>query len=241
MKIIRKIIEIDDQLCDGCGQCIPGCAEGALQIVDGKARVVADKYCDGLGACIGECPTGALKIVERLTDAFDELAVEAHLKTMDESHPPALANTCPSTTIATFESQAGQKSNQPARIDGDPSALTHWPIQIRLVPPHAPFLKNADLLILADCAAVAYAQLQPELVRDRVVLMGCPKFDDTAFYRKRFVDIFSQNPINSITLAYMEVPCCGGLPRLVKKALSDANRSIAINEIMISTRGQKLL
>lgn len=240
MKITRKIIEIDEELCDGCGQCVPSCAEGALQIVDGKARMVAEKYCDGLGACLGECPTGALKIIEREADEFDEQAVEAYLDEREkESAAAAPAPGCPSAGIQIFAPGAPENRMAPPDSDTD-SALSHWPVQIRLVPPNAPFLKGADLLVLADCAAVAYPALHPELLKDRVVVMGCPKFDDAEEYIQRFTAMFKHAGIRRITNVIMEVPCCSGLPMMIKKALAAAGQAIPMTEIVISTRGKVL-
>jgi ferredoxin len=243
MKVMRKIITIDDEKCDGCGQCIPSCAEGALQIIDGKARVVADKFCDGLGACLGECPNGAMTIVEREADEFDEEAVTQYLSTKEKESPKpeaALACGCPSATIQSFKpgESACQKANAPGKIDssGD-SALTHWPIQIRLVPPNAGFLKNADLLVLADCTAVAFPMLHQDLLKGKVVLMGCPKFDETDEYVRRFAEIFKTADIKSVTTAVMEVPCCAGLPMIVKKGLAASGKSVPIEQITISVRG----
>jgi ferredoxin len=237
MKILRKIIEIDEELCDGCGQCVPGCAEGALQIIDGKARVVSDRYCDGLGNCVGECPTGALKIVEREALPFDEKAVE------QQKELSVLPCGCPSTNIQTFETITScQEANKPADIgegDGE-SSLTHWPVQIRLVPPSAPFLKGTDLLVLADCTAVAFPTLHRDLLKGKVVMMGCPKFDDIQDYINRFADIFRTADIKSVTTVIMEVPCCSGLPMMVRKGMEAADREIPMEEIVLSTRGKIL-
>ncbi len=244
MKIKRKIIEIDEELCDGCGQCVPSCAEGALQIIDGKARVVAEKYCDGLGACLGECPTGALKIVEREAEEFDEEAVEEYLKETEGGQPqPAAAPGvgCPSSAIHIFSSPAGGGAVTPQRSGKDTaSALTHWPIQIRLIPPHASFLKGAELLLLADCTAVSYPAIHQDLIPGRVVMMGCPKFDDVEDYVARFTAIFQQAGIKSITNVIMEVPCCSALPMIVKKAQEAAGTDIPVRDIVIGTRGQIL-
>jgi NAD-dependent dihydropyrimidine dehydrogenase PreA subunit len=243
MKVTRKIIEIDDERCDGCGQCILGCAEGALKIVDGKARVISDTFCDGLGACIGECPTGALKLIEREAEEFDEAAVEAHLaqNSDDAGTPePAMPCGCPSSQIQTFIPAETSGTGEPAGHVEPESALSHWPIQIRLVPPNAPFLKGAELLVLADCSAVAFADLHRSLLKGKVVMMGCPKFDDAQGYVQKFADIFQTAGIRHITVAYMEVPCCGGMPMIVKKALEVAKRVIPVEEIMISTLGKRL-
>jgi Fe-S-cluster-containing hydrogenase component 2 len=243
MKVLRKIIEIDDELCDGCGQCIPSCAEGALEIVDGKARIVADRLCDGLGACMGECPTGALKIVERETDEFDEEAVEEHLAEKEkQAHKEEAIMTrgCPSAAIQTHvPSESARTAHIPAAVGPESeSLLTHWPVQIRLIPAKAPFLKQADLLVLADCVAVAFSTLHKDFIKGKVVMMGCPKFDEVQEYLAKFTEIFRTAGIKSITTVFMEVPCCAGLPGIVKKALKASGQKIPMNEIVISTRGK---
>ncbi len=181
-KVMRKIIEIDEERCDGCGQCVPACAEGAIQVIDGKAKLVADKYCDGLGACLGDCPMDALHVIEREAEDFDEEAVEEYLKTVAQPEAAAeqtMACGCPSTQIQSFKGDKACPNAGPAVGAGQgESALTHWPIQIKLIPPTAPFLKGADLLILADCVGGAYAGLHRDLMVGRVVMMGCPKLDD---------------------------------------------------------------
>ncbi|MEA2109961.1 MAG: 4Fe-4S binding protein [Pseudomonadota bacterium] len=243
MKVLRKIIEINEDLCDGCGVCVPACEEGAIQIIDGKARVVAEKYCDGLGACLGECPQGAITIIERVAEDFDPEAVEEYLQNLESSGPAVetLACGCPSTQMQSFKTaSACQEANQPPNQTAAHSALGHWPVQIKLIPPHAPFLQHADLLILADCAAVAYAGLHQELLKDRVVMMGCPKFDDVEEYVERFSEIFKKNDVNSITTVIMEVPCCSGLPMMVKNGLEAAGKSLPIKKIVIGTNGKRL-
>jgi Pyruvate/2-oxoacid:ferredoxin oxidoreductase delta subunit len=237
MKVIRKIIEIDEEKCDGCGQCVPGCAEGALQIVDGKARVMADRYCDGLGACLGECPTGALRIVEREADEFDEAAVEEHLAKAEQKKPQDVVCGCPSAQIQVFAPAA------PAAHKGDGdqgSSLTHWPIQIRLIPPNAPFLKNADLLVLADCCAVVLPNLHKDVLKGRVVMMGCPKFDDVPGYVARFAEIFKTAGIKSITALYMDVPCCSALPMIIQKGMNQVGVKIPVTEMVVNRKGERL-
>lgn len=243
MKVLRKIIEINEELCDGCGQCVPGCAEGALQIIDGKARMVSEVYCDGLGACIGECPNGALKIVEREAFEFDEKAVEKHLEEKEKAEKPAtLPCGCPSSQIQQFmPASACQSANKPSAVQSaEGSSLSHWPIQIRLIPANAPFLKNADILVLADCVGVAYPGLHQDLLKGKVVMMGCPKFDDAEEYVAKFADIFKSAEIKSITVAIMEVPCCAGLPAMVKKGMNAAGKAIPVKEIVISAKGNIL-
>jgi ferredoxin len=244
MTTSRKIIEIDEERCTGCGLCAPACAEGAIQIVDGKARLVSEVYCDGLGACLGECPEGALRITERESQEFDPEAVEEHLKKtprqerLPEAAPPC---GCPSQNIQTFGS-CEDAAMPTSFLDGTEvrSALTHWPVQIRLVPANAPFLQDADLLIAADCTPVAYPHFHRELLPGRIILVGCPKFDDTEEYVKKFTDIFTLNRIKSITVADMEVPCCAKLPMIVKKALETAKKKIPFEEVVIGTRGEKV-
>jgi NAD-dependent dihydropyrimidine dehydrogenase PreA subunit len=251
MKTVRKIIEIDEALCDGCGNCVPSCAEGALEIVDGKARVVGEIYCDGLGACLGECPTGALKLVEREADEFDEEAVEKLLAQKKQQEPtrerPAFSGGCPSSRLQNFASREStqvsspcQEANEPADFGEAESALSHWPVQIMLVPPTAPFLKGADLLVLADCVPVAFPTVHRDFIKGKAVMMGCPKFDNAQSYIEKFAQICKESGIKSITSVIMEVPCCSGLPMIVKKGMEMAGVDIPMEEVVISTRGKIL-
>jgi ferredoxin len=240
----RKIIQIDEELCDGCGNCIISCAEGALEIVEGKAKLVADKYCDGLGACLGECPTGALKVIEREADEFDEEAVEHRLEALKEAEKPAepvMACGCPSAQIRTFAAPTPcQQANEPISQSTGRSALRHWPVQIRLVPPTAPFLKNADLLVAADCTPIAYPNFHKDFLEGKAVMVGCPKFDDAQGYIEKFAGIFSHASIKSVTVVVMEVPCCGGLPMIVRRGMQMAGKNIPMEQIIISTQGEVL-
>ncbi|MDD3471450.1 MAG: 4Fe-4S ferredoxin [Syntrophaceae bacterium] len=244
MKRMRNIIEIDEELCDGCGNCIISCAEGALEIVDGKARLVAEKYCDGLGACLGECPTGALKVIQREADDFDEEAVEHRLAEISEKSsqetPGVMACGCPSTHIQTFTPAASACAcaNEPKQHASQDSALSHWPVQIQLVPASAPFLKNADLLVAADCTAYAYAGFHSELLAGKALMVGCPKFDDARAYIEKFAEIFEKANIKSVTVAIMEVPCCSGLPEIIKYGMKMAGKQIPLEKIIISSRGE---
>jgi len=244
MKVMRKIIEIDEDLCNGCGDCIISCSEGALELVDGKARLVAEVYCDGLGACLGECPTGALKIIERAADDFDEAAVEAHLEARHHSEQPSqevLPCGCPSTRLQTFaQSDPCGCANAPASHESAQSRLTHWPIQLRLVPPTAPFLKNADLLIAADCTSFAYASFHQDFLKGKTLLVGCPKFDDARAYVEKLSEIFTKADVKSITVLVMEVPCCHGLPMIVREAMRMAGRIIPLELVVIGVRGEVL-
>lgn len=247
MKIKRKIIQIDEDKCDGCGLCVPSCAEGALQIVNGKARIVAEKFCDGLGACLGECPNDALHVIERVADDFDEKAVEEHLKASGgahaahpQAHAPVPAG-CPSARLQTFSPATPcQQANQPVSYAGSPSALTHWPVQIRLVPPTAPFLKGADLLVAADCTPIAYPNFHRDFLNGKVVMMGCPKFDEADAYVEKFAEIFRVSGVKSVSVVTMEVPCCQGLPMIVRKGLEISKKKIPLEQVIISTRGEVL-
>ncbi len=238
MKVRRKIIEIDEELCNGCGQCVPACAEGALEIVDGKARVIGEQYCDGLGACLGECPTGALKIVEREAEDFDERAVEellARKKKKEES--PAMACGCPSNQVQVFAAPAAAAGRISTPSGPTGSALTHWPVQIRLVPPTAPYLRGADLLVAADCTAVAHPNFHQDLLAGKVVMMGCPKFDDRQVYVEKFAQIFATADLKSVTLAIMEVPCCAGMRGIVCEAIKQAGSDLQPRLVVVGARG----
>jgi len=244
MKVKRKIIQIDEEKCNGCGACVPSCAEGAIQIVNGKAKLMAEKFCDGLGACLGECPQDALKVIEREAEDFDERAVEEHLHaqkrpTADKEFP--MAQGCPSARVETFaQASPCQEANQPRSHGNNPSALSHWPVQIRLVPPTAPFLKGADLLVAADCTPIAYPNFHRDFLNGKVVMVGCPKFDEVQDYVHKFAEIFKAAGIKSVEVVTMEVPCCQGLPIIVKKGMEMAGQRIPIHQIIISTRGELL-
>lgn len=242
MRVNRKIIEIDEERCDGCGNCVIACAEGALKIIDGKARVLSDNLCDGLGACIGDCPQNALKIVQREAEDFDEAAVEKHLEEQkDYAAEEKLPCGCPSTQIQSFAPASGcREANIPKTMDRSESALSHWPVQIRLIPPTAPFLKGADLLVVADCVPVAFPTLHQDYLDGKAVMVGCPKFDDAQEYIDRFAEIFKTAGIKSVTTVVMEVPCCSGLPSIVKKGMEKAGVQVPSKQVTISTRGEVL-
>lgn len=235
---VRKIVQINEDKCNGCGLCIPSCAEGALQIIDGKARLVGDNLCDGLGNCLGECPQGAIEIIEREAERFDEAAVERRLSVI--GMPPALEKghnhfACPGSSEI-----AKMKKNQPAGMGNEeelPAELTHWPIQLHLVSPQARFLQGADLLIAADCVPFAYANFHRCFLKDRALLIGCPKLDDTDRYREKLAGIFRDSRIKSITVLHMEVPCCFGLSMLVKSALEEAGSKLQVSEVIVGVDG----
>lgn len=236
----RKIVLIDEEKCNGCAACIPGCPEGALQIVDGVAKLVSDKYCDGLGACLNECPEDAISIIEREADDFDEEAVEARIqetkrekakeKVENESNRP---HVCPSREVRQFN----RKDTSGVGASGGPSRLSHWPIQLNLVPANAPYLKNADILIAADCVPFAYAGFHEDLLKGKILLIGCPKLDDPNFYIEKLSQIFKEADIKSITVAHMDVPCCFGLNHIIVKAKEAAGKDIPVDEVTVTIEG----
>jgi NAD-dependent dihydropyrimidine dehydrogenase PreA subunit len=225
---IREIIKIDEEKCTGCGECIPNCAEGALQIIDGKAKLIRDDLCDGLGACLGHCPEGALKIIRREAPDFDEEAVEKHLA---KGGAPECASCDVKVDGSTVETTT--------QIRGEvvPIGQRQWPIALRLVSVNAPFFKEADLLVVADCVPFSYPQFQQEFLQDRVLVYGCPKFDNAQFYMDKLTEIFRTNSIKSVTMLKMEVPCCSGLQRIVEIALQQAEKSIPVENITITLPG----
>jgi Pyruvate/2-oxoacid:ferredoxin oxidoreductase delta subunit len=258
MRIKRKIVNIDTDKCNGCGECVSACAEGAIELADGKARLVAEHYCDGLAACLGECPQGAISMIEREAKDFDPEAVEKHLShtanhkfqitnskseyntnNLQSSGEATLPCGCPSTQLQMFQAPCGC-SDEPETGTRQASTLTHWPVQIKLVPPTAPFLKNADLLIASDCVPVAYPNFHEDLLKGRVVLMGCPKFDDIDEYIKKFADIFRTANIKSVTIAIMEVPCCSKMPPIVQKGMAMAGKSISTKVVVVNARGDTI-
>jgi NAD-dependent dihydropyrimidine dehydrogenase PreA subunit len=231
--VVRKIVQIDEELCNGCGQCIPNCAEGALQIIDGKAKIVKDMYCDGLGACLGHCPQGALTVIERAADPFDEEAVHAYLAGHETHNPEqeTLACGCPSSLVQNLEPSTPVPS-----LGG--SDLRQWPVQLNLVPLEAPFFDDADLLVMADCVPVAYPNLHASLLPGRTVVIGCPKFDDAGGYAEKLREILKRNDVRSITIAHMEVPCCSGLNWIVGKAVEASGKDVPVRRHVITVRGE---
>ena len=240
--VSRSIVRIDEEKCTGCGLCIPVCAEGALEIVDGKAKLISDRYCDGLGACIGECPQGAIIIAKREAEEFNEEAAKEHIKqkksapTAHQAHPKN--HLCPSTQIINFERNLAEKetANIPKKRE---SMLSQWPVQLTLIPTNAPFFENADLLITADCVPFAYANFHNDFLKGRTLIIGCPKLDDAKFYKEKLTEIFKLSNIRKITVVNMEVPCCFGLYRLVKEALDSSGKTVPLNQTIISVKGEK--
>jgi len=230
--VVRKIIRIDEAKCTGCGQCVTACAEGALEIIDGKARVVKESFCDGLGACIGECPEGALTIEERDTEGFDEEAVKRHREGHARKNRIEKCG-CPSSSPMTIE----KPTRAHAHGKEQTARLSHWPIQLTLVPENAPFLKGKNLIVLADCAAVAYGDIQNRFIDGNAIVMCCPKLDDIEPYERKLESIIRNAGIRSISVVHMEVPCCFGLHRLVTKTLEKALGKIPYRQFVIGIKG----
>jgi len=224
----RPIVEIDEELCDGCGLCIPACEEGAIKIINGKARLIGDKYCDGLGHCLGNCPRGAIKVIEREAEPFDAEAVQNSPCSGRDGHEDS---GCPGGfALSGLEKSPGTQNGK--------GALKHWPVQTHLVRPEMDFLAGADLLITADCAPVASPLYHSDFLPGKVALLGCPKFDDQAAYRDKFKAIFSRGDIKSITVLSMEVPCCKGLLRIVLEGMDDARADVPVKNVILDLSGR---
>jgi len=261
---VRKIILIDEEKCDGCALCVDACHEGAIQLVDGVAKLVMDSYCDGLGDCLGECPQGAITIEERDVDAFDEKAVATHLENLREKkkaglgmapNGPASAPApapvhahgggCPGSAmqqikhVGQMAPTAGPGSSPGAPVAGaTPSALTNWPVQLHLAPVQAPFFNQAKLLIAADCVPFAQPDFHQGMLAGRTLLIGCPKLDDTSAYLDKLTAIFQFNEIKSVEVAFMEVPCCNGLVRLVQEAIEASGKDLKPALTRVAIRGE---
>ncbi len=235
-KVLRKVVRIDEEKCTGCGICIPACAEGALRIVDGKARLVSDKYCDGLGACLGECPEGAITIEEREAEEFDEIAVEHHVQ--QHSHAKeTLPCGCPSASVTRLERRETEKGC-PGSTRQE-SMLGNWPVQLTLVPPGAPFLQGADVVLAADCVPFAYPDFHRDFLRDHALLVACPKLDDFEAHLAKLTEILRQSTVKSITVVRMEVPCCSGLTHMAEEAIRRSGKKIPLGEVIIGIKGDR--
>lgn len=244
----RKIVRIDEERCNGCGLCIPNCAEGALQIVDGKAKLISDKFCDGLGACLGHCPQDAITVTEKKAEVFDEKAVESHLherkesKSISEPQPqpkpepaPSFAG-CPSSRAMHF--QVPESGVEADSVTPSVSMLSQWPVQLKLVPVNAPYFRDADLLVVADCVPLAYPNFHQDFLKGRAVVVGCPKLDDVQYYKEKLAEIFKTNSIKSVTVPYMDVPCCFGLVMATEEAIRASGKDIPIKKVKIGIRGE---
>lgn len=268
----RKIIKIDEEKCNGCGLCIPNCPEGAIQIIDNKARLISDLFCDGLGACIGHCPENAITIEEREAEPYDEKKVmenivkqgkntiRAHLEHLKEHNEkdflkhaldylkennienPLENNNlsssfsgCPGSRMISMRNKTIKTNNN---IKQD-SELRQWPIQFHLVNPNAPYFNNADLLIAADCVPFAYPNFHSDFLKNKIILIGCPKLDDAEFYKEKLTEIIKSNNIKSITIVNMEVPCCFVLQSLTEEAIKNSGKTIPLRQTIITIQGEK--
>ena len=251
---VRKIIKIDEEKCNGCGLCVPNCAEGAIQIIDGKAKLVKDSFCDGLGACLGHCPQDALHIIERDADDFDVEAAMSHVKSMkmqkdtgcnthhgNPHHVHQHGGGCPGSRMRMF-GQENNTAKASAVSSGDIEVkikpqLRQWPVQLHLVPVNAPYFNNADLLVTADCVPFAYANYHLDLLKGKAVVIGCPKLDDLDAYVEKLTNIVSENNLRSITVAHMEVPCCSGIVRAVDIAVQRSGKSLPVTKVKVKIDG----
>ena len=235
---IRKIVHIDEEKCNGCGLCIPACKEGAIRIIDGKARLVSDVYCDGLGACLGECPQGAITIIEREAEEFDEEAVKKHLE--EEAHALGAHESpcgCPGARVMEIN-RGGEREEGKRDTVEISSELKNWPLQLMLVPPSAPYLQGADVVFMADCTGFAYPNLHRDFIRNRVVIIACPKLDDTNFYLRKLTEMARLNRFRSVEVVMMEVPCCQGLGLILEQAFKAAGQDIYIKKTIIGIGGE---
>jgi Pyruvate/2-oxoacid:ferredoxin oxidoreductase delta subunit len=240
--MLRKIVTIDQDKCDGCGLCVPSCAEGAIKMVNGKAILSAENLCDGLGACLGECPRDAILIEEREADEFDEAAVEKHLAAQGKPAPvhapqPAAhhGGGCPGSRAMSFAPSLAASESAPS--GSHQSQLAQWPVQLHLVSTTAPYFQGTDLLITADCVPVAYAGYHQDFLKGKAVVMGCPKLDDNNFYTQKLTELFTKSDVKSITVLKMEVPCCGDIAVAARQALAASGKQIPYKEVTIGIKG----
>lgn len=260
-KLVRDIIRIDEELCDGCGECVPNCAEGAIRIIDGKARLVAENLCDGIGACLGTCPRGAITIEKRAADPFDESGVPGHgtppaskppfpSKPLPRAVPPGSEagcpphlghhGGCPGSAIRTFAPVVLQTGCEPDQSGEIRSTLTQWPVQLMLVPPTTPFLAGREILLAADCCGFAYGDFHRRFLAGKALLVACPKLDNLAYYRQKLELLFRQSGCTGVTVMTMEVPCCSGLKAAALEAYQAAGAGFPIREVVIGIRGDIL-
>lgn len=230
--VLRNIVKIDEEKCDGCGLCVKACAEGAIEIVGGKAKLVSDVYCDGLGACIGHCPQGAITVEKREAVQFNEEATKVHLA-KQKGAGTQTDFVCPSIVAK----QLREKTNTADSGTVAPSQLGHWPIQLKLVSPAAPYFANADLLLVADCVPFAMGDFHNKFLKDHSIVVGCPKLDDVEFYIDKLAAILQGNKLNSLTMIHMEVPCCFGLVRIAQEAVAHSGVDVAFEDVTIGLDG----
>jgi Fe-S-cluster-containing hydrogenase component 2 len=240
---MRAIVKIDEEKCDGCGACVPSCAEGAIKIIDGKARLVADNLCDGLGNCLGTCPRGAITIEHRAADAFDEEVMHVHLSHAAHAahaaravEAPAAACGCPGAALRNLRPVATTRAHEETAAA---SQLGHWPVQLHLLPVEGQVWQDADVLIAADCVGFAMPDFHGRLLAGKTLAVGCPKLDDVAAYVAKLAQVFVRNPVRSVTVAHMEVPCCTGIVAAVRQALAQAGRTdLRLRDITVGVDGR---
>lgn len=232
----RKIVNIDKEKCNGCGLCSEACHENAIEIVNGKAELVSDEYCDGLGDCLPHCPVDAITIIERESKEYDEEAVQRRIaeKEIKDKMPCG----CPGSMAKKIERAPKKveiKVKEKVKVS---SELMQWPVQLNLINTQAPYLKNADLLVAADCTAYAYGDFHNEFIKNHITVIGCPKLDDAMYYKDKLKEIIEKNDLKSITVVRMEVPCCGGIVSAVKNAMLEAQVIVPYKEVIIGTNGE---
>jgi Pyruvate/2-oxoacid:ferredoxin oxidoreductase delta subunit len=233
---VRNVVKINEAKCTGCGLCVTACAEGAIRIINGKAKLVSDTYCDGLGACLGHCPEDAITIEQREAADFDEEAVKEHLAHAPGNDEPVFA--CPG--LAAHQLRPEQQAAEDESPQIVPSQLGHWPVQVKLVSATAPYFADADLLLAADCVPFAMGDFHQRFLRGRSVAVGCPKLDDAQFYIEKLAQILQSNNIRALTVVHMEVPCCSGLTRVAREAISRSGKPMSFQDVTISLRGTVL-
>lgn len=242
--MIRKIVNIDEKKCNGCGLCANACHESAIVLVDGKAKLLSDEYCDGLGDCLPECPTGAITIIERESKEYDEEAVKKRMEEIKkEKAEVKMPCGCPGSAAKKIERRVLTTPIQKkaaVNFEGQKSELMQWPVQLKLVSPTAPYFYNANLLVAADCTAYAYANFHKDFIKDHITVIGCPKLDDIGYYKEKLVEIIKSNDLKSISVVRMEVPCCGGIVAAVKAAMLEAGVIVPYSEVTIGTDGEIL-
>ncbi len=230
--VLRNIVKIDEEKCNGCGLCVNACAEGAIEIIDGKAKLISEVYCDGLGACIGECPEDAITIEQREAAEFDEQATEAHLEVQKKAAKTDFV--CPGLAAQQLRNKTDPQDQPTAEV---PSQLSHWPIQLKLLSPAAPCFADADLLLVADCVPFAMRDFHNRLLKDHSIAVGCPKLDNVEFYIEKVAAIQKANKLNSLTVVHMEVPCCSGLTHVARQGIARSGAKMTFEDITIDLRG----
>jgi len=236
----RDIITIDEELCDGCGICVPSCHEGAIQIIDGKAKLVDNSFCDGLGDCLADCPQNAIIIEKKKVAAYDQEAVDVHLKELTasaQSEPESLACGCPGSMERTITHEYEEETGPTAKLK---SELRQWPVKIELVNPGAPYFQGADLAVIADCSPIAFANTHSDIIKGKALAIGCPKFGDLELYTNKIQAIIDQGNVRSISVYRMEVPCCGGLVHACQMAAQGASKKVPVEEVVVGIEGEIL-